>query len=91
MNERTSVSPLKAVTRVAELLIKYYDGSAPTFRMVDAAASSAKFPITWVNGRRYVAEDDLPKIAAVFGMTPKSLAKASRKAASAPVSASIAA
>jgi hypothetical protein len=69
-------SPAVATARVPLPLLpgrlaEGYDGQPPPYRAAYYAAMDGKIPATLDRGRWYVAEGDLARIAAMFGMRPK--------------------
>ena len=83
----TASRRLELITLVSERLAESYTGQMPTIRQIDAAASSARFPIERINGRRYVdMVATLPLIAKIYGLTPKEQPKAARRRSESKVS-----
>jgi hypothetical protein len=64
------MAPLR-LTTLPRKLLDYTDQPIPSGRKLREGAVDAKFPAHQVNGLWHYNPDDLPAIAAVYGLTPK--------------------
>ena len=57
-----------ALPRIPRELAVNYPDSHATYRACYHAAVEGRFPTDIVNGRYYIKEDDLPRVAAALGL-----------------------
>lgn len=74
---RQNVAPLR-LTSLPQALLGHYGGYVPPYREIYTDAVNGKLPVTQKRGRWYWQMDDMPKIAAVYGLIPMDATKLRR-------------